>query len=301
MTTRFLLLATVLATLAACGSMPDRNSALEQARGRFNSAGADPQVARLAPEELKKAGDSLRVADQSWRDGADTGKVDHLAYMTMQNVTIAQDTANSRAAQAVTTNAAAERDKARLAQRTKEADQAQQQLAVSEKSNAQKSTELAVADAAALRDKERVERRDARVRDLELQLQQLNAKKTERGMVLTLGDVLFDSGQSKLLADGSRNMVKLAEFFKRNPQNTASIEGYTDSVGSSNANLDLSGRRAQAVMAALVDLGVQADHLSIKAHGEDMPAASNDTAAGRQLNRRVEIVFAAPSDEVSMR
>jgi outer membrane protein OmpA-like peptidoglycan-associated protein len=291
MTTRFLLLATVLASLAACASLPDRNSALEQARGRFNSASADPQVARLAPEELKNASESLRVADTSWREGASPGKVDHLAYMTVQRVTIAQDTANSRAAQAVTTGAAAERDKTRLTQRTNEADKAQQQLAVSEQSNAQKSAELAA----------RAEGRDARVRDLELQLQQLNAKKTDRGMVVTLGDVLFDSGQSKLLADGSRNMAKLADFFKRNPRNTASIEGYTDSVGGRSANLDLSDRRAHAVMAALVDLGVAADHLSIKAHGEDMPAASNDTAAGRQMNRRVEIVFAAPADEVSMR
>jgi outer membrane protein OmpA-like peptidoglycan-associated protein len=115
-------------------------------------------------------------------------------------------------------------------------------------------------------------------------------------MVVTLGDVLFDSGRSSLQPDGSRNMAKLADVFRRNPQSKASIEGYTDSVGSASSNQELSGRRAGAVMAALVSLGVPADHLRMQAHGEDMPVASNDTAAGRQMNRRVEIVFAPQSD-----
>lgn len=282
----------LLAALAACSTVPERNISLDQARSSFNLASGNAQVSSLAPEELKRAADSMRVADQAWRDGAATAQVDHLAYMARQRISIAQDTAASRADQAITASASAERDRMRLSQRGKEVTQAQQQLAVAQQGNAQKSAELAAADAAAQRDQARVERRDARVRDLEMQLQSLNAKKTERGMVLTLGDVLFDSGKAALLPEGSRNLAKLADFFRRNPDNSASIEGYTDSVGGANANLDLSERRAQSVMTALVSLGVQADHLSTKAHGEQMPTASNDTAAGRQMNRRVEIVFA---------
>ena len=286
-------LLTLTAALAACSSVPERNAALEQARGSYNSAQADPQVARLAPDELKRAGEALRVADQARASGDSVASVDHLAYLTTQRVTIAQETASSKAAQAVTAGAAAERDKLRLAQRTNEADLAQQQLAQSQQSNARKSSELAVADATAQRDQ-------ARVSDLESQLKDLNAKKTERGMVVTLGDVLFDSGQSKLLVGSQPNMVKLAEVFKRNPQRRASIEGFTDSVGGAAMNMDLSQRRASAVMSALVDLGVPADHRTTKAFGAGQPVASNGTAAGRQLNRRVEIVFAPESGGLSM-
>jgi outer membrane protein OmpA-like peptidoglycan-associated protein len=287
-------LAVLAAALAACATTPAPNGALEQVRTRFQSAQADAQVATLAPDELKRAGESLRVAEMAWKDGGSTSTVNHLAYMTGQRVAIAQETANNLAAQAVTTGAAAERDKMRLAVRTNEADTAKQQLA-------QKTAELATADAAAVRDKATVDRRDARVSDLEMQLKEMNAKKTERGMVVTLGDVLFDSGKSSLQPDGSRNMAKLADVFKRNPQSKASIEGYTDSIGSASSNQDLSGRRAGAVMAALVSLGVPAAHLSTQAHGEEMPVASNDTAAGRQMNRRVEIVFASQADGAGMK
>ena len=343
MKTRVFALATLAAALAACSSLPDRNSALDNARGRYSSAQANPQVTTLAPDELKRAGESLRVAEQAWTNDGATAAIDHLSYMTVQRVVIAEETASSRASQAVTAGAAAERDRIRLAERTNEADAARHELARSRQDNARQGNELAEADVAAERDRVRLamradetdaarrqlaqsqetnarksaelldadaataraqalaERRDARVGDLEMQLKDLNAKKTDRGMVVTLGDVLFDSGQSRLLPDGAPNMVKLAEIFRRNPQRKASIEGYTDSVGSASANYDLSGRRANAVMTALVNLGVPADRLSTRAHGADSPAASNSTAAGRQMNRRVEIVFAAQGEDISMR
>jgi len=304
-TSRFLLLTAVALAATACSTVPDRNAALDQARQRFNEASSSSQVSALAPDELRAAGDSLHRAEQAWGAGATLGRVDHLAYLTSQRVTIAQDAAASRTDQQLVAGAGAERDKLRLAQRTDEADQAQRKLAVSERDNAMKTADLAAADAAAqqdrARDAERIHRRDAHVADLQVQLEALNAKKTDRGMILTLGDVLFDSGKAQLLPDGSRNMAKLAAFFNRNPDNTASIEGYTDSVGSSSSNRDLSQRRADAVRATLVGLGVNADHLSTKAHGEEMPASSNDTAAGRQMNRRVEIVFARQADEVPVK
>ncbi len=293
MNARVLVLTALATALAACSSIPDRNSALEQARARVSAAQSDPQVMTLAPEELKRATESLRNAEQAWTAGAKPGTVDHLAYMTGQRVTIAQDTASSLASQAITASAAAERDRMRLALRTAEADAAQRQLATSRESDAQKTVELAAADASAMREKARLERRDARVEDLESQLRDLNAKKTDRGTVVTLGDVLFDTGQARLLPSGARNMVKLADVFKGNPMASASIEGHTDSVGSADFNYALSQRRANAVKAALVNLGVPANRLSTQAMGPDMPAADNGTAAGRQMNRRVEIVFAA--------
>jgi len=297
-TRHFALAALAAATLAACSSVPDRNHALVDARTRVTAAQSNPQVATLARDELQRAAESLRVAEKAWSDGSATATVNHLSYMTVQRVAVATQTASSRASQAVTAGAGADRDKMRLAARTDEADTAQRQLAASEQNNAQKAAELASAEATAVLDRARVERGRARAAELEAQLADLNAKKTDRGIVVTLGDVLFDSGRSRLLPDGARNMAKLAAVFKGDPQRRASIEGYTDSVGTSGSNVDLSQRRADAVMAALVREGVAADHLSTHAYGEENPTADNGTASGRQMNRRVEIVFAPQRDDI---
>ncbi|HUG24140.1 OmpA family protein [Piscinibacter sp.] len=297
-TRHFVLAALAAAALAACSTVPDRNDALVDARTRVSAAQSNPQVATLAPDELQRATASLRVAEKAWSDGGPTATVNHLSYMTVQRVAVATQTASSRASQAVTAGAAADRDKMRLAARTDEAEVAQRQLAASQQNNAQKAAELAAAEATAVLDRDRVERSRARAAELEAQLAELNAKKTDRGIVVTLGDVLFDSGKSRLLPDGARNMAKLAAVFKGDPQPRASIEGYTDSVGSSASNIDLSQRRADAVMAALVREGVAPDHLSTYAYGEENPTADNGTATGRQMNRRVEIVFAPQRDDI---
>ena len=281
------------AALTACASVPERNSSLDTARSRHATAQSDPQVATLAPEEMQRASEALRVADLAWNGKESTATVDHLAYLAAQRVTIAQETAASRAAQSVTEGAAAERDKVRLALRTREADVAQQQLIASQRSDAQKTAELAKAEVSAASEQARMQQSQARVADLESELRELNAKKTDRGMVVTLGDVLFDSGQSRLSPGGTRNMAKLADFFKRYPDRSATIEGYTDSIGADSANQLLSERRASAVMTALVSMGVPSDRLSTRAHGSQMPVADNGTAAGRQMNRRVEVVIAS--------
>lgn len=298
MTTRLLTLIALTATLAACSTVPERNSDLDRARGRFNMAQRDAQVVMLAPEELNIARTTMDQAQNAWDQKQPKATVDHLSYMTAQRVIIAQETASSRAAQAITANASAERDKLLLAQRTAEADLAHQKLAAAERSNAQKTNQLAQADAAAKQDQARIDYSDARAHALELELKDLNAKKTERGFVITLGDVLFDSGQDRLLPEGTGYMVRLADAFKRNTALTAAIEGYTDSVGSSESNMELSARRARTVMAALMGQGVLSSQLSVRAMGENNPAASNDTSAGRQMNRRVEIIFTPNSGVV---
>lgn len=298
MTTRLLTLIVLTATVAACSTVPERNSDLDRARGRFNMAQRDAQVVTLAPEELNLARTTMDQAQNAWDQKQPKATVDHLSYMTAQRVIIAQETASSRAAQAITANAAAERDKLLLTQRTAEADQARQKLAAAERSNAQKTNQLAQADAAAKQDQARIDYSDARANALEQALKDLNAKKTERGFVITLGDVLFDSGQDRLLPEGAGYMVRLADAFKRNTALTATIEGYTDSVGSTASNIELSARRARTVMAALMGQGVLANQLSVRAMGESNPSASNDTSAGRQMNRRVEIVFTPTSGVV---
>jgi outer membrane protein OmpA-like peptidoglycan-associated protein len=279
----------LFATMAACSSAPVRNDALEQARSRLEAARANTQVGSLAADELKAASESMLLADQAAKARAKKPTIEHLAYMASQRVAIAEETAASRAAQAVTASAAAERDKLRLALRTAEADAAQRALTASEQENASKAAELAMAG----------QRNDARVSDLEAQLRELNAKKTDRGMVVTLGNVLFDTGKAELRPGSNTNLAKLADFFKRNPERTATIEGYTDSVGSSSLNLALSERRSTAVMGALLGMGVTSSQLSTRAFGAAKPTADNGTAAGRQMNRRVEIVFGSRAGDVA--
>jgi outer membrane protein OmpA-like peptidoglycan-associated protein len=126
---------------------------------------------------------------------------------------------------------------------------------------------------------------------LEAQLQALNAKKTSRGMVVTFGDVFFDTDQSQIKSGGMRSIDTLANFLNQYPQRKALVEGFTDNVGGDEHNLSLSGRRANAVRTALVDKGVDISRVSTRGYGEAFPVAGNDSAGGRQLNRRVEIIL----------
>lgn len=286
MNIRLIALAAIAATLTACGTAREPNSALEQARQNFNLAQRDTRVMTLAPDELKLAQDALAAADRTWAEGGTLSAVDHLAYMTAQRVVIANETASRKASDAVVSGAASERDQTRLALRTQEADAAQQKLALAQQSNAQKNLDLA--------------RGQAKVNSLEMQLKDLNAKQTDRGLVVTLGDVLFDTGESRLRPESAGHMAKLAAVFKSAPPRRASIEGYTDSTGSGMANLALSQRRADAVLSALLAQGVSPGLLTTRAHGQEQPVASNSNAAGRQMNRRVEIVFAQPAGDAAV-
>ena len=298
-----------LGALAACTAMPERNAALDAAQSRYATVSSQGPTRAMAPEELKRANAALLRAEQARTDGQDSVAVDHLAYLANQQLTLAQDAANSRTAQAVTAGAGAERDRMRLAQRTQEADMAKGQLAASQQQNANTSQQLASSQQmnADTRQQlagaqQRNASQSAQMGDMQAQLQAqwqaLNAKQTDRGIVITLGDLLFATGKSQLQGDGDRAVGKLADFLKRNPDRHAAIEGYTDSVGGEAANQALSDRRAQAVVAALVSRGVPATSLQSEGYGEARPVAPNTTASGRQQNRRVEVVFAPMAGDV---
>lgn len=134
--------------------------------------------------------------------------------------------------------------------------------------------------------------RDAVMREAaEKELAALKAKQTSRGMVLTVGDVLFDTGQATLKPGAYPDISRLAQFLRENPDRNVQIEGHTDSTGSLTTNTILSERRAQAVADALVAAGVAPGRVETRGMGSDYPVATNATAAGRQQNRRVEIVI----------
>ncbi len=302
---RFLLLSLItIATLAACSMTRPDNSLLEEARGGYATAQSNPQVVKLAADELNQAGDALNKANDAWSKGQDDALVDQLAYMAKQRVAIAQETAKQKAAELAAVSAGAERDKIRLEARTAEADTAQRNAAAAllsaEASQRQSEASQRRAEAsqreseASQRQSEASQRQaqdaEARSRQLEAQLKELDAKKTARGLVITLADVLFDTDKAELKSGGMRGVQKLADILKQYPQHNVLIEGFTDSTGNNSHNQELSDRRANAVRTALLDTGISADRIASRGYGQTFPVASNATAAGRQLNRRVEII-----------
>ena len=257
-------------------------------------AQASPNVNRYAPLELKQAGEALARADAAANDKDKPAKVDELAYLAKQKIALTQQLAQQKFAEDEVLRTGKESDQLRLQQRSNEAD-----MAKAKAEQAQQAALVAQGDAADAERKADAARRaamQAQVRNvqLEAQLAELAAKKTERGMVITLGDVLFGTDQARLTPDGMRTAQKLADVLQQNPQRNVLVEGFTDSTGGSAHNLELSDRRAGAVRTALVGMGVGNDRIATRGYGAAHPVAGNDTAQSRQLNRRVEIVL---SDE----
>lgn len=136
---------------------------------------------------------------------------------------------------------------------------------------------------------------------LESALADLQAKKTDRGLVITLGDVLFATGQADLKPGARRSLDRLANFMQQYPQRTVQIEGFTDSVGTEDYNQRLSEHRADAVRDALTDRGVASNRIRTRGFGKSSPVADNDNAGGRQQNRRVEVIISEGDDRTATR
>jgi outer membrane protein OmpA-like peptidoglycan-associated protein len=129
----------------------------------------------------------------------------------------------------------------------------------------------------------------ARAAMLQQQLQDLRARPTDRGALVTLGDVLFEFNRADIKTTGHGELQKLAEFLKKHPDRQVLIEGHTDDIGSNSYNENLSRRRAEAVANALAALGVPSPRVTAVGYGESYPVASNSTDTNRALNRRVEV------------
>ncbi len=288
--------------LGACATAPQRIPALEEAKTAYDRAAADPQVVRSAPIELRKAQQALQQAQAAQGSGQDLASVQHYARLARQRTEIAVQAGKLALAEQAVANAATQRDRIVIDSRTQEADSqramAQSQRAMAEKARdqAEAARKLAEERLAAIKSQQtQTEAERARAKSLEEQLADLKAKQTDRGMVLTLGDVLFDTGRADLKPGAERSLDQLVTFMSQNPTRTVVIEGYTDSMGSEQSNQLLSERRANAVKNALLMRGIEFSRVSARGFGEASPVASNDTAAGRQQNRRVEIVISGTS------
>jgi OmpA-OmpF porin, OOP family len=136
-----------------------------------------------------------------------------------------------------------------------------------------------------------IEARDRHIDVLETELAALRAERTDRGLVVTLSDeILFDVDQAELKPGGMQQLARVSEFLREHPDRNVVIEGHTDSTAPDTYNLALSQRRAHAVEDFLITQGVEPTRISAIGYGEQLPIATNDSAAGRQANRRVEIV-----------
>jgi outer membrane protein OmpA-like peptidoglycan-associated protein len=262
--------------LGACASMPQPNAALEDARAAVQTAQADPNVTRYAPLDLDRAQKDLSVAEDAAAHHRDA-EVNQPAYLATQNARLAQAHAAQKADEARVAAGQTERDQIMLAARTREADNAKASAA-----NAK------VVAAVAINQRDQANEETARV---QAELDALKATPTPRGLVMTLGDVMFDTGRSELKSGASRKMDQLAQFLAEHPDRRVQIDGFTDSVGSDSYNEELSQRRADAVKATLISRGVDPSRIGTEGYGKAYPVASNNDSGGRQLNRRVEVVI----------
>jgi outer membrane protein OmpA-like peptidoglycan-associated protein len=262
--------------LSACASMPQPNAELENARAAVQTAEADPNVVKYAPLDLDRAKKDLGAAEDAALHHHDAA-VAQPAYLATQNARTAQAHAAAKADDARVAAGQSERDRIMLAARTREAENAKASAANSQ----------AVA-AVALSERDQANEEAARA---QAELEALKATPTPRGLVLTLGDVMFDTGRSELKSGGMRKIEQLARFLNEHPDRRVQIDGFTDSVGSDAYNEDLSQRRADAVKAALVSRNIDPARIGTEGYGKAYPVASNNDSGGRQLNRRVEVVI----------
>lgn len=278
---KLLVAGAVAAVLAACASAPQRSEQLEQARTELQTLTQDPLAQQAAGKDLEAARKSLQDAETALQQKRPPAEVDHYAYLAKRHAEAGEARVSEAHSRQEVAQADSERNKILMDSRNREAMNAQAQAA-----NARDQAANARDQAAAAQ---------AQLANAQQQLADLQAKQTDRGMVVTLGDVLFDTGQATLKPGAHLAMDRLATFLSANPQTKILVEGHTDSRGSDEYNEALSERRARAVATELQSRGVSADQLQTLGRGKAYPVASNDTAEGRQQNRRVEIVFSDSS------
>jgi outer membrane protein OmpA-like peptidoglycan-associated protein len=268
--------------LTACGPTLIKPDGADDARAKLTQLQGDPQLASRAPVAIEAAETAVRAAEVPQEDN-DTAR--HLVEMANSKVDLARSEAQSRLLEDQRKGLTEERETARLDSRTREADAAH-----SDANAARMDADVAKGQADAANRTAAAATQEAA--DLKSQLAELNAKETDRGIVMTLGDVLFATGKSDLKGGAAGNLGKLAVFLNKYTDRTVSIEGYTDNVGSDEYNDALSQRRADSVKDYLVRQGVASNRLVASGKGESSPIAGNDSASGREQNRRVEVVIA---------
>ncbi|MCO7546205.1 OmpA family protein [Stutzerimonas nitrititolerans] len=251
----------ICVALAGCAAQ-DPQQALDQAHAEYQGIVNDPQVQRSAPKDVVRAGEALERA-QRFVDylGGDEDAI-HYAYLSQRYSQIARHHSEQLLNQERASRLGLERERLR-----------------------QLLQEARLLDA-------------QQGRWLDDQMLSLAAAETDRGLVVTLGDVLFKTESAELEASANRTLLKLVSFLQLNPQRKVRVEGYSDNSGDATENLLLSRARARSVSRTLTDLGIDTARIEVVGYGERFPVAENASARGRALNRRVEIVLSDEQGEL---
>jgi outer membrane protein OmpA-like peptidoglycan-associated protein len=289
---RFLIVVPIALFLFGCASqkIPD---GISDARQQLIQLRSESTLAGYAPIEVNEAEQAVKAAEAS--SGKDEILAAHLSMIAERKVSLARAWAERRQFEAERKGLSEQTNLARLDSRTKEADRA---IAAAESSKASADASRVQADLARKgMEAERLKGAAARSETAELkrQITELNARPTDRGLVVTLGDLLFDTNKSELKATSASHLDNLAAFLVRYEERSAIIEGHTDNTGDNAYNQSLSQRRAESVKAYLVSRGVAMNRLSAYGKGEGLPLANNDSSSGRQQNRRVEVIISGDS------
>jgi outer membrane protein OmpA-like peptidoglycan-associated protein len=285
--------------LAACATSQPPPPALVEARSTVRSAELDAAVQAQAPMELKKATDSLTRANSLLEKGEPMADVNSAAYIASQQAKTAMAIAQAKGADAAMSTAELERERARSDMRAAEAQRARmqtgaarQQAAAAEQRASGAEQRAAGAEQQAVVAQAAASDAQQQAAQLRQRLDELQAKQTERGQLVTLGDVLFESGRAEVKPGAQASLTKLGDFLKQYPTRHILIEGHTDNVGTASYNETLSQRRAAAVASALLTMGVPANRVTTAGYGKDYPVAANNSDTNRALNRRVEVYIA---------
>ena len=260
----FAVAAAVAMAMAACGSAPARVDDVAAARTAVQRVENSPDAGKYAAAEISAAHQALRDAEQLAEKRKPRKQIQEAAYLAQRHADIAAERIQRGQAEEQTAAAEGQRQKVLLQAREQEAAAAR---ALAERATQQAQSAQQVAEAARLRSQQDAESarlqadratEDARrnAADLEAQLRDLKAKQTDRGMVLTLGDVLFDTGQATLKPGASGTFDRLSAFLDKASDRSVTIEGHTDSMGSDSFNQSLSENRANSAKAALVAKGI---------------------------------------------
>jgi outer membrane protein OmpA-like peptidoglycan-associated protein len=292
-----------LAVVAGCASAEKEQVAraqLERAQAAYRQAQADPNVQAYAQIRLADAQKAMQAAEQA----KDLDDIQQLGYLAEKKAQIASLAGASRKAEQDAQQLSKETSDVILQKRERELRAARSEAEAKgrEADQARAAAEARLRDAEAkARDAEQARAQveaEARARATEQarsaaltrELSDLKAKQTDLGIVLTVGDVLFATGKAEVAAGGLRSIDQLAGFLKKNPNRNLLIEGHTDNTGNEDFNLKLSQQRADAVRDQLVSRGIAPERITTKGYGPKYPAVDNDSSAGRQQNRRVEVL-----------
>jgi outer membrane protein OmpA-like peptidoglycan-associated protein len=282
---------------AASAQQRAARSQFERAQAAYQQAEADPNVQMYAQGRLADAQKTLREAEQAKHSDERL----HLSYLAEKKALLASVTGatgkteqNMEQLRRETSDVLLQkRDRELKAARTesdtkaREAEQWRRLAEARAKDDEAKPRPVRPTDDA---EAKALAAEQAKAAALANELASLKAQHTDRGMVLTVGDVLFAAGRAEVGPGAQRSIDKLAEFLRAYPKRNVLIEGHTDNLGNEDFNVKLSQQRADAVRDLLTARGISPQRIRTKGYGPKFPVVDNDSAAGRQQNRRVEVL-----------